>query len=43
MLLIRCNTCVNYEEIKKDLQRVTKIKPFKINELGRNKFSIRKR
>ena len=35
---------LNHEEIKKDLQRITKIKPF-VNKYNweRNKFSIRKR
>ena len=28
MFSIRCNSSVNHEEIKKDLQRIIKIKPF---------------
>ena len=34
---------LNHEEIKKDLQRITKIKPFMNKYNWENKFSIRKR
>ena len=34
---------LNYDEIKNDLQRMTKLTFYNYIQLGRNKFSIRKR